>query len=173
MKKNRPKIKVPVESIDLIIDLIILALLLLMWSYVLVSYTSLPETIPSHFNAQGEVDGYSSRSSIWLLMVISTIMAVGMYVLTKYPHIHNYLVEITEENAARNYKMSCRLLRFVNLFTTLIMLYIVYSIIEKAAGNDIFLESSFMYIIIIFSVIMPLILFIYMSKNKKDTSSTH
>lgn len=171
MQKNKPKIKIPVEGIDLIIDLIVLVMLLFLWGYVLVSYTSLPETIPSHFNIQGEVDGYSGRNSIWVLMTITTIMAVGMYVLTKYPHIHNHLEEITEENAARNYKMSCRLLRFVNLFTILIMSGIVYSIIEKTAGNELVLKSSVIYIIIIFSVIMPLILYIYTLKKKKNTSS--
>jgi uncharacterized membrane protein len=173
MKTNRPKIQVPVESIDLILDLVVLAILLCMWAYVFVSYTSLPEIIPSHFNAHGEVDGHSSKSSIWLLMTISTIIAVGMYVLTKFPHVHNYLVEITEENAAHNYKKSCRLLRFVNLFTILIMLYVLYSVIEKAVGNELFLGSSFIYIVIIFSVIMPIILYIYMSKKNKDTSSTN
>lgn len=139
----------------------------------LVSYTSLPKIIPSHSNVQGKIDGFSERSSIWILMTITTVLAVGMYVLTKYPHIHNHLEEITEENAVRNYKKSCRFLRIVNLFTTLIMLYIVYSIIEKATRNDLVLESSFMCIIIIFSVIMPLILYIYTLKKKKDTSSIY
>lgn len=170
MKTNRPKIKVPVEGIDLIIDLIVLAILLVMWGYVFISYAELPEIIPSHFNAQGEVDAYSGRNSIWVLMLVSTVVAVGMYVLTKYPHIHNYMEEITEENAPRNYKMSCRLLRFVNLFTILIMLYVVYSVIEKSAGNDIILESSFMYIVITFSIVMPLILYVYMLKKKKGAS---
>ena len=93
--------------------------------------------------------------------------------MTKYPHIHNYMEEITEENALRNYKMSCRLLRFVNLFTTLIMVYIVYSIFAKVAGNEIILESSFMYIVIAFSVVMPLILYAYMLKKKKQASSNN
>ena len=171
MKINRPKIQVPVEGIDLIIELIVLAILLFMWGYVFVSYSELPDRVPTHFNVSGEVDSYGGRSSIWVLMIISTVVAVGMYVLTKYPHIHNYMEEITEENALRNYKMSCRLLRFVNLFTILIMLYVVYSVIEKSAGNDIILESSFIYIILAFSVVMPLTLYIYTLKKKKDASS--
>ncbi|WP_430409655.1 DUF1648 domain-containing protein [Kordia sp.] len=171
MKTNRPKIKVPVEGIDLIIDLIILAILLFIWGYACISYTTLPDKIPMHFDINGEVDGYGGRTSIWVLLVITTVITVGMYVLTKYPHIHNYMEEITEQNAPRNYKMSCRLLRFVNLFTMLVMLYIVYSIIEKASGNDIILESSFIYIILAFSVVMPLILYVYILKKKKDTSS--
>lgn len=173
MKNNRPKIQVPVEGLDLIIDLIILAILLCMWGYVFMSYGELPDRIPSHFNMQGEVDGYSGKGSIWVLMTIATVMAVGIYVLTKYPHIHNYMEEITEENALQNYKMSCRLLRFVNLFTTLIMVYIVYSIFAKVAGNEIILKSSFMYIVIAFSVVMPLILYVYMLKKKKQASSNN
>ncbi len=170
MNKNRPKIQVPVEGIDLIIDLTVLAILLFIWGYVITYYSELPDKIPMHFNMSGEVDKYGGRSSIWVLLAITTVVAVGMYVLTKYPHIHNYMEEITEENAVRNYKMSCRLLRFVNLFTILIMLYVVYSVIEKSAGNDIILESSFMYIVIAFSIVMPLILYVYMLKKKKGAS---
>ncbi|WP_053002628.1 DUF1648 domain-containing protein [Kordia jejudonensis] len=171
MKNDRPKIQVPLEGIDLIMDLTVLAILLFIWGYVLTSYASLPETIPSHFNIQGEADGYSGKSSLWFLLMTTTVLAVGMYVLTKFPHIHNYMEEITEENALRNYKMSCRLVRFVNLFTIIVMLYVVYSIIEKSEGNGIILESSFMYIVIAFSVLLPIILYLLSLKKKKDASS--
>ena len=106
MHKNRPRLKIPLESFDIILELITLSTLLILWICVFAHYASLPEIIPTHFNLQGEIDGTGGKDSIWLLMTITTIIAIGMYVLTKYPHVHNYLVEITEENAAHNYKIS-------------------------------------------------------------------
>ena len=35
--------------------------------YLFIHFRSLPETIPVHFNALGEVDGWGSRATIWFL----------------------------------------------------------------------------------------------------------
>ena len=171
MHKNRPRLKIPLESFDIILELITLSTLLILWICVFAHYASLPEIIPTHFNLQGEIDGTGGKDSIWLLMTITTIIAIGMYVLTKYPHVHNYLVEITEENAAHNYKISCRLLRIVNLITLAIMAYVVFTIFRSSFGKDAFLGTTFTYIIIIFSVVMPIILVIYLIKNQKASTS--
>ena len=171
MYKNRPKIKIHRETLDVILEFLTLFVLVILWCYVLMYYADLPDIVPTHFNASGEVDGTGGKSSIWFLMAITTVITVGIYILTQYPHIHNYLVEITEENAAYHYKKSCRLWRFVNLFTLLIMSYVAYSVMATAMGKQIILGSSFTYIIIGFSVVMPIVLIIYLSKNKKDELS--
>lgn len=168
MSTNRPKIKVPLERIDIILELIVLALVLLTWGYVITSYSQLPEIIPSHFNAKGEVDGYSGKNSIWFLAILTTVLAAGMHVLTKFPQIHNYTETITEDNALFYYRKSARMLRFVNIFTTLVFVYVVYSVIESAKGKEIAMQSSFIYIIIMFSVIMPIFLLLYMSRKKNN-----
>ncbi len=171
MYANRPKIKIPLENIDLILELATLAILIILWSYVVMSYVSLPEIVPTHFNANREVNGTGGKGSVWFLMAITTILTAGMYILTKYPNIHNYLVEITQENAAYLYKKSARLLRFVNLFTLLLMSYVTYSVVATAMGKQIILGTAFTYIIIGFSVVMPIVLIIYLSKSKQGELS--
>lgn len=171
MHTNRPKIKIPLETLDVIVEFTTLAVLIILWSYMVISYASLPEIVPTHFNGNGEVDGTGGKSSVWFLMAIATVITLGIHILTKYPHIHNYLVEITAKNAAYHYKKSSRLLRFVNLFTLLLMSYVAYSVVATAMGKQVILGSSFIYIIIGFSVVMPTLLIIYMSKNKKDELS--
>jgi uncharacterized membrane protein len=171
MYENRPKIKIPLENIDVILELVTLAILVILWGYVLMSYTTLPDIVPSHFNGNGEVNSTAGKGSVWALMAITTVITVGIHILTKYPNIHNYMVNITEENAAYYYKISCRLLRFVNLCTLLVMAYVAYSVITIAMGKKIMLESSFIYIIIGFAVVIPVVLFVYMSKSKKDELS--
>lgn len=136
MKTGRPKIKVPLEGIDIIIDILSATILILMIAYTYISYSGLPETIPSHFNAKGEVDGYSEKIMLWMLPAIGVIMFFGLYVMNKFPHLHNYMVNITDDNALKNYRMSTRIIRFVSLFTMLIFGIIVYSIVESAKGNN-------------------------------------
>ena len=56
MRIDRPKIKVPYEPLDLVIDIINVCLLLFLWLYPVMVYGQLNDTIPTHLNAQGEAD---------------------------------------------------------------------------------------------------------------------
>ena len=71
MKTGRPKIKVPLEGVDIILDILSATVLILLTAYTVISYSELPETIPSHFNAYGEADAYSNKRMIWLLPALS------------------------------------------------------------------------------------------------------
>ena len=172
MYTNRPRLKVSLEPIDTILEATTAGILVGLWIYVIISYSSLPEIIPTHTNLQGEIDGTGSKNTIWFLMGITTLITIGMHILTKFPHLHNYMVNITEENAAHNYQLSSRMLRYVNLLTLLLLAYVCYSMIQTAYGNDFFLESALVYMIIAYSVIMPIVLIVYITKNQKAPKST-
>ena len=61
MQNSRPKIKVPFQPVDLIIELTSITILILMIIYTIIEYTNLPETIPTHFNAEGIADDFGSQ----------------------------------------------------------------------------------------------------------------
>jgi uncharacterized membrane protein len=168
MSNKRPRIKVPFESIDIIMEGISISLILLMVIYAAMEYTNLPESIPTHFNAKGEPDDYSNKTTIWLLPIIATVTYIGLFIINKYPHIHNYMVNITEENALKNYRFSTRIVRIVNLLTIVLFTYITYHIIQSAKGTQIELGSLFLPIVIGCSVILPIGILIYMKKLNKN-----
>lgn len=64
MKKSAP------TRIPTIISALIIVLTV---AYALIRYTSLPETIPIHFNARGEADGFGARGMIFLSPAISLL----------------------------------------------------------------------------------------------------
>ena len=168
MKTGRPKIKVPVESLDIILDILSATILILLIVFAIMSYSDLPETIPSHFNANGEVDGYSNKSLLWLLPGLGLILFIGLYILNKFPHTHNYMVNITEENALKNYRLSTRVVRFTNLFIMLIFGLITYSIIESAKGNNSNMDGWILPLVIGISIILPITILIYQKKINKE-----
>ncbi len=168
MNPKRPKIKVPLEGLDVVTDIVSVTLLLLMIIYTVMSYPELPETIPSHFDINGNADGYSSKSFLWLLPSLGLIILIGLFVLNKYPHIHNYMVNITEENALKNYRLSTRIVRFTNLFTMLIFALIVYNVIESAKGKTTDFGSWFIYTIVGLSIIAPVGMVYYSKKINKS-----
>ncbi|MBO6606058.1 DUF1648 domain-containing protein [Psychroserpens sp.] len=168
MKTNRPKIQVPLQGLDIILDMLSVTLLLLMIIFTIMSYSDLPETIPSHFDSNGNVDGYSSKTFLWLLPAIGLVTLIGLIFLNKYPHMHNYMVNITEENALRNYRLSTRIIRFTNLFTMLVFAIIVYAMIESAKGHTFNFGSWFIYIILGLSILAPVGILFYSRKINKS-----
>lgn len=168
MSGGKPKIHVPMEGLDIILDMLSVTFLLLMIIFTIMSYSDLPEIIPSHFDANGNVDGYSNKKFLWLLPAIGAVTLVGLFVLNKYPYIHNYMVNITEENALKNYRLSTRIIRFTNVFTMLTFAIIVYAMIASAKGEIFNFGSWFIYAIIGLSIIAPIGILYYSRKINKS-----
>ena len=167
MKNGRPCIKVPFQTIDIITELISVTILILMWCYCIINYTDLPDTIATHYNGLGEPDGFSSKKNIWMLPIIATLMYVGLFILNRYPHIHNYMVNITQENALKNYRFSNRILRITNFLSVLLLAYISYVIVESAFGRQFNLGAWFVPVVVGSSIVLPIILVIYIRKMNK------
>ena len=135
---TRPKIKIQPTLPDRLIEVIGAIGFLCLVVYPILHYAELPDSIPTHFSADGKPDSYNDKWMIWLLPGIGAITYIGLTVLNKYPHIFNYPSEITEENAERQYRMATRMIRILNTSITCFFAYITYSTISIAMGiqND-------------------------------------
>ncbi len=97
----------------------ILALLiqLAMLVCVCVLFPRLPETVPAHYNALGEVDRYGSRLEVLILPAVSLLLFLGLGLVLRHPKIWNVPVRITEENSLRVYRFVEHMLVTTRLFT--------------------------------------------------------
>ena len=127
---------------------------------VMVSYQSLPDIIPSHFNFKGEVDGYGEKSTIIIPLMIHIGMTILLFWIGNHPEKHNYSVTITEENQSAQYALSSRLMRNLNTIIGMIFTTISYSIAHPTFPKFFVL----MELVLIFGVI---ILHFYQSSAKK------
>lgn len=168
MSNSRPHIKVPYETIDIIIEFISITLLILMWLYCVINYIYLPDTIATHFDGVGKPDGYGSKLTIWIIPIISTAIYLGLLILNKYPHMHNYMVNINPENVLKNYRFSTRTLRVTNLLCALLMAYITYMIVESALGKQFNLGAWFVPIVVSSSIVLPIVLIVCIKKLNKE-----
>jgi uncharacterized membrane protein len=168
MSIERPILKLKLTQTDLLLDRLAWAGLLFLWIFSIASYSSLPSIIPTHFNIKGDVDGYGSKITIWLIPSIVTIIVAGFTVLNKYPHIFNYLKPITPENAERQYALATRLLRFLKLIVVIIFSFIAIATIlnvnKQKAGVGIWVLPALLAFIFI-----PIIIYFYKA-NKKENS---
>jgi len=167
IKKGNPKIKIPLEPLDKVIESLGIAGLILLFLLPLIYFAELPESIPSHINAQGEVDAYSSKWSLFMLPVIGLISYIGLFILNRYPHIYNYPRKIILENAKYHYKIATRFIRSINTLIIGLFAYLSYSIVQIALENRSGLESYYVFIIISFIACIT-IAYIFLSYRKKQ-----
>ena len=162
---TRPKIKIENEPIDWIVQSIGIIGIILLIGLPIFHYSSLPDIIPRHYGFNGKPDGFSGKGIIWTLPAIGLVMYVGMAILNKFPHIFNYLIEITSENAERQYKIATKLLRFLNTIIVCVFCYITYATIQTALGKQSGLGSYFtpIFMVLIFGTIG-----IYLYKSIKE-----
>jgi len=159
---KRPKLKVELENLDKVYNAISIVGLLLLVGIPAYYYGSLPDEIPVHFGADGEADGFGSKQSIWMMPGIGVLMFGGLWALSKVPHVYNYPVEITEENAAAQYQAGARLIRVLNALIMIVFAYITYKMTRSATGQFEDLPSYFTPLLI---VTMTIIIGVYIFQS--------
>ncbi|MEL3971400.1 DUF1648 domain-containing protein [Rossellomorea oryzaecorticis] len=92
--------------------------------YILFIFPDLPDRVPIHFNINGMVDSWGYKGFIWVLPVIGIAVWGALTIMEKAPQHFDYLVTITEENAARQYKNAVML---ISVLKTEIMAYFVFT----------------------------------------------
>lgn len=134
MYLDRPKIKLTLTPLDKWLEALAISGCIWLWTFCVRAYTILPEAIPTHFNFKGVADGYGSKATLFILPSIATAIYILMTYLNQYPHIFNYMVKITVDNAEQQYRSATRLLRGVKLFV--IVLFSIISIMITTSINN-------------------------------------
>ena len=158
---DRPKLKIKKDRFDLAIEVSSLILLVFFWCFCFLTYKDMPDTIPTHFDAFGKADAYGSKNHIWGLPIVSSIIYIGISILNNFPHIFNYPLTITEENAEKQYRWATKLLRILKIVIVIIFFMIAYS-----SSNYQNLGASFLPFIFAL-IFIPLLYFIYYSVKSK------
>lgn len=162
---QRPRLKVKLTPLDQVLELMGWFSLLAIWISIGTYYQKLPQIIPIHFDGTGQVDGTGDKSSLFWLAGISSILFIGLSILNRFPHIFNYISEITEENALRQYTMATRMLRILKL--VLVLLFLVISVMTiKIAGGQMSKLSSWFLPITLVLVFTPIIIYLFKSSKK-------
>ena len=131
---TKPIIHQQLTSLDKALEWSGHTLLLVMWCLTIYVYLNMPAIIPTHFNGAGMPDDHGGKISLFSLPVIASILYLGLTLLNGYPHLFNYAVHITEENAAIHYKMATRMLRYIKLAIIIIFSLIVLFTYFTSAG---------------------------------------
>lgn len=132
---ERSKIKIELSIIDKVFELLGLLALIAIWVLLLMNYSNLPDTIPTHFNGFGEIDAFGTKRNILVLPILATVFYIVLTLVNKVPYLLNYPVTINKENVLRIFTHTTKLVRFLKLVLVVILGQIEYKTIQIAHGE--------------------------------------
>ena len=68
-------------------------------------WKDIPQKVPMHFNAAGQIDRWGSKAELLILPVIAWLLYLLMTVVEQFPGAWNTGVKVTEENRERVYAL--------------------------------------------------------------------
>lgn len=133
--ENRPILKIAWTSADKLVETLGWVALLAIWILTITNYSNLPDTIPIHFNASGEADGFGGKGMILTLPIVGSVLFIGMTILNKHPHLFNYPIKMTADQALNQYTNATRLVRYLKFSIVVIFGLIVLQTIRNVNGE--------------------------------------
>lgn len=131
----KTEVRVPLSALDWLTEAIALASLVGLGAMLLAYYPGLPETVPSHFGADGQPDRWSGRAILLLPAGVAFAVYLLLTVLSRFPQIYNYPFPI-EPGTEQAHFAAARLL-VIRLKTGIVLVfgYITWATIQTAHGG--------------------------------------
>lgn len=164
--KDRPRIKIKPTRFDIAVEVFAWTALALLWIYVTVQYPNLPEIVPTHFGIGGKADAWGSKDSVFFGPGIATVLVIGMTILQRYPYQFNYMEDITEENAERQYTIGVRMIRVLKTCIAILFIIIEYTT-GAAAVQDDKVDMKWFFLGVFLLIQLPVFYFLTKMLNKK------
>ncbi len=119
-----PIIKITRSRYDIVVEILCILCLLGTVLYLIINWGSIPNEIPGHYNAMGQVDRVTKKSSIFAVPIINLIMYLGMSAVERFPQVWNTGVRITEENKYRVYRIIKDMVKTIKLLMLIVFSYL-------------------------------------------------
>ena len=157
MQQNRAKLKVelPKSKREWVWDIIGYGVYLASIIFLIYSWNSLPNEVPGHFNASGEVDRWGSKYELLILPTIGALIAVLMQFIEKFPESHNYPERLNEKNVKEFYLLSRKMANSIKNIALIIFALVLFESISIALERG-HLLGQWLLPTIVISVLVPI-----------------
>lgn len=123
MKQKYTKFQIALEIIGLLLLAGLVVFICLRWG-------SLPDKIPGHYNAAGEINRWGDKSEILAMLIIVGVLYLLLTVVTFFPQAWNIPVKVTEANKAAVYGSIKSMLILLKVIFAAAFFYITYTMIN-------------------------------------------
>ncbi|MEG1255837.1 DUF1648 domain-containing protein [Clostridium sp.] len=130
---------VPFTKFQKLLEALTLIVLLGSILYLIIFWSSIPDTLPSHYNAMGVADNWSGKSSLLVIPIISTLLYLGLTGVLFVPSIWNTPVEVTEKNRNFVYENIRTMIGLMKLIAVSDFTYITICSATQSSLSNLFL----------------------------------
>jgi uncharacterized membrane protein len=116
---------------------------------VIYKWSVLPNLIPTHFGVSGLADDWSRKRWILALPAISSVLYLILTWLRRYQYKLNYLWQITERNAQRQYYLAASVVDLLKAELMWLFGWITWQTVRVALGQATGLGVAFVPIVLI------------------------
>ena len=120
-QNNKQKIKVHRSTEGTIFELAFLVLAIVVWVLVIMILKSAPDVIATHFDGNGNPNGYGSPWGLLFPCIITTVVGAGLLLGAYFPDSLNMPVEV---KTPRQYELLIRMTRIAAIIMLLLTLAI-------------------------------------------------
>ncbi|MFC0014135.1 MULTISPECIES: DUF1648 domain-containing protein [Allobacillus] len=156
-KDYRPKLDIPKTASENFWDIIGYTAFLGSLVFLGLVFGDLPDEVPAHYNASGEVDRWGSKFELFILPGIGLFILLLMQILERHPETHNYPQRINETNAQEFYLNSRKM---INLIKNLCLVIFSLILIESVSIAMEWIEGSgpWLFILLTISAFVPIVI---------------
>lgn len=153
-KNDQPKLHPEPKLLNKFSDSLLLLLLLGLWVFSIIIYQSIQKS-----TAPLTEEPTTNQNQAFLVPLIATFICGLLYILNRFPHLFNYPVKVTSQNAHRLYGLATRMLRILNLTVVAMLLGLQGTIFQSFLKHHI--DPSFISIFLIGLPLLSLVIVVY------------
>jgi hypothetical protein len=161
-KPERPVVRLKMTTLELVVEAVALAGIVANVILFIYYWPKLPDVAVAGFGSAG-----LSRSAMFsFVTLLPMIIYVGATLLGLFPSGFKYPVKITQDNAAREYRLAANMLRVIKAEVVVCMLILEWVFINIALGEDMTISLPFM--ILFFGLLaLTILFFVYEMRKQK------
>jgi uncharacterized membrane protein len=120
---NRPKINLPVEGKDKLMEHYSWVTLIAIWVIALYAYFTMSDVIPVHFDENGKADGYGGKGTIFILPSIISVAMILVELYINKPYVDHFAQRLTVDEIKHQLAINNRTLRMIKCLINTFLLY--------------------------------------------------
>jgi uncharacterized membrane protein len=129
---NRPKLHISKTKTEWLWDIVGYSFYIGSIIFLIIVWSKLPQEVPAHFNAAGEVNRWGSKLELLIFPLIGGFLLLMLQALEKFPEIHNYPQRFNEDNAEQFYLTSRKMINQLKNSCLIIFAFILVESVSIA-----------------------------------------
>ncbi len=125
-----------------------------------VSYSSLPDQLPSHYGLSGKPDDTGPKSLLFLLVGVGLAVYATFTLLVRFPWNFNFPWKITEQNAPAQYRLASALLTTLKTIIVWMISWIIVGTINIGLGTATALPANGVYLFLGLTAVTVILYFV-------------